>query len=104
MLDKVTLDNFEPLIGQKFTVTRPGEEPVDFELVDVEELPVGRRRRNAPELKRKPFSIFFTAPLLLPQATYLMRHDLFGAEPVQIFIVPIGEVKGGGYEYEAVFT
>jgi hypothetical protein len=34
---------------------------------------------------------------------YPIRHEVLGAEPVAIFIVPLGEVDGG-YEYEAVFT
>jgi len=103
MLDQLTLDAFEPVIGQKFEVTLPDSEIVNFELVDVEELPTGRRRRNAPALRRKPFSIFFNGPVLVPQSMYPIRHEVLGAEPVQIFIVPVGEADGG-YEYEAVFT
>ena len=103
MLDQLTLDVFEPVIGQKFEVTLPDSEIVNFELVDVEELPTGRRRRNAPALRRKPFSIFFLAPVLVPQSMYPIRHEVLGEEPVPIFIVPVGEADGG-YEYEAVFT
>ena len=103
MLDELTLEVFEPVIGQKFEVTLPDSEIVNFELVDVEELPTGRRRRNAPAPRRKPFSLFFTGPVLLPQSMYPIRHEVLGAEPVQIFIVPVGEADGG-YEYEAVFT
>jgi hypothetical protein len=103
MLDKVTFESFEPLIGQKFKLTLPDSEVVDFELVDVEELPIGRRRRNAPELKRKPFSVFFKGPTHLPQAMYPMQHDFFGNAPLSIFIVPIGPLNDG-FEYEAVFT
>jgi len=103
MLDKLTLETFEPLIGHKFTVTLPDTDPVEFELVDVEELPTGRTRRNAPEPRRKPFSVFFTGQPLLPQAIYPIHHDALGASPLDIFIVPVGKVEGG-YEYEAVFT
>ena len=103
MLDKLTLETFEPLIGQKFTVTVPDTDPVEFELVEVEELPTGRKRRNAPEPRRKPFSIFFTGQPLLPQAIYSIQHDALGESPLTIFIVPVGAVEGG-YEYEAVFT
>ncbi|HYI11938.1 MAG TPA: hypothetical protein VEK57_22980 [Thermoanaerobaculia bacterium] len=103
MLDKVTVETFEPLIGQKFKLTLPDAQVLELELVDVEELPTGRRRRNAPEPRRKPFSIFFTGQPLLPQAIYPLQHDALGAEPLTIFIVPVGEVEGG-YEYEAVFT
>jgi hypothetical protein len=103
MLETLTLESFEPLIGQQFKLTLADAQQLEFKLVDVEELPTGRRRRNAPEPRRKPFSIFFTGPSLLPQSIYPMQHDAFGAEPLTIFIVPVGEVEGG-YEYEAVFT
>jgi hypothetical protein len=103
MLETLTLESFEPLIGQQFKLTMPDNQQLEFKLVDVEELPTGRRRRNAPEPRRKPFSIFFIGQPLLPQAIYPMQHDAFGPEPLTIFIVPLGEAEGG-YEYEAVFT
>ena len=103
MLDQMTREMFEPLIGQKFQVTLPDSQVVDFELIDVEELPVGRRRRNAPTPRRMPFSLFFQAAPRLEQAMYPMRHELFGGEQQEIFIVPVGQLEGG-YEYEAVFT
>ena len=103
MLDKLTLETFAPLVGQKFKLTLPDSQAVDLELVYVEELPTGRKRRNAPEPVRKPFSLFFTGEPKLPQAMYPIQHEALGADPVQIFIVPVGKVEGG-FEYEAVFT
>jgi hypothetical protein len=103
MLDKLTLETFEPLVGQKFKLTLPDAQVVELELVDVEELPVGRKRRNAPAPLRKAFSIFFTGQPLLPQAMYPIEHEAFGSGPLQIFIVPVGQVDGG-FEYEAVST
>lgn len=104
MLDTFTFDMFEPLIGQKFQLTLPDSQVIDVELVDVEELPTGRKRRNAPEsTRRKPFSLFFRGQPLLPQAMYPILHERIGPEPVQIFIVPVGQVEAG-YEYEAIFT
>jgi hypothetical protein len=104
MLETLTYEMFEPLVGQKFTLTN-GDENLPFELTFVEPLPTPRRksRKPGPE-KRAPFSIFFTGEPLLPQAIYPLQHDAFGSEPLTIFIVPIGEAEGGGYEYEAVFT
>ena len=101
MLDKITHEMFEPLIGQKFKLT--AGETFEFELVDVEPLPVGRRSRRAAAPRRPSFSIFFVGKPLLPQATYPMQHDAFGSEPMNIFIVPVGQVENG-YEYEAVFN
>lgn len=103
MLDQMTHETFEPLIGQKFTVTLPDEQSVQFELIDVEELPVGRRRRNAPELLRKPFSLFFKGQPKLEQAMYPMHHEALGSDPLSIFIVPVARLDDG-FEYEAVFT
>lgn len=103
MLETLTVDMFEPLIGQTFVLTLPEAQAMELKLTDVEELPTGRRRRNAPEPRRKPFSIFFTSQQLVPQAMYPLQHQLFGSEPQSIFIVPVGEVEDG-YEYEAVFT
>lgn len=104
MLDALTLETFEPIIGQTFTLTANEGQTYPFELTDVEALPVGRRSRRAPAPKRAPFSLFFVGEPLLPQAIYPMQHESFGGEPMEIFIVPVGEVQGRGYEYEAVFT
>jgi hypothetical protein len=109
MLDKLTREQFEGLIGQNFRLTGPAGETVDLALVDVAELPAPRRagRRSAaiPEkVRRAPFSVFFAAKPLVPQGMYFMQHEIFGPEPQEIFIVPIGEAEGSGYEYEAVFT
>ena len=105
MLDTVTHETFEPLIGQKFILSTPEQTEHPFELTYVEQLPVPRRRSRTPAAPRRaPFSIFFVGELLLPQAIYPMRHDSFGSEPLNIFIVPLGQAEGGGYEYEAVFT
>lgn len=105
MLETLTKETFEPLIGSVFKLTGPEGEIIDFTVVDVEDLPAGGRRRRGKRLKREPFSVFFTGLPLLPQAMYPMQHEAFGPEPVQIFIVPVGEnEEGEGYEYEAVFT
>jgi len=105
MLDTLTREMLEPIIGQKFLMTLPEtEETMEIELVDVEELPTGRKRRNAPEPKRLPFSLFFVGERLLPQGTYPLQHEIFGGKAPGIFLVPMGAAKEGGYEYEAVFT
>lgn len=105
MLETLTKETFEPIIGSVFKLTTPEGEIVDFTLVDVEDLPAGGRRRRGPRVKRVPFSVFFTGLPLLAQGMYPMQHDAFGSEPAEIFIVPIGKnTEGEGYEYEAVFT
>lgn len=105
MLETLTHEMFEPLIGQTFTLTN-ADQSFAFALTDVEPLPTQRRRsrQTAAPPRRAPFSLFFVGEPLLPQAMYPLQHDAFGSDPMTIFIVPVGEAEGGGYEYEAVFT
>ena len=104
MLDKLTHESFEPLIGQNFKLSVPDRE-YEFRLVDVEQLPVETRKRSnaAPARKRVPFSLFFVGEPLLPQGIYSMQHEAFGSAALQIFIVPVSKAEGG-YRYEAVFS
>ena len=53
-------------------------------------------------LNRTPFSLFFLAPVLLPQQTYRLTYDGF-AEPLDIFLVPSAQ-DANGVTDEAVFT
>ncbi|HEU4521838.1 MAG TPA: hypothetical protein VFT12_07540 [Thermoanaerobaculia bacterium] len=104
-LHDLTHELFEPLVGQKFKISAD-DRTFEFELVDVEVLPVrNRRRRSTSPPRRAPFSLFFVGEPLLSQSMYPVQHDALGAEPLKIFIVPVSQLAGGeGYEYEAVFT
>jgi hypothetical protein len=57
---------------------------------------------EAARLKRSAFSLFFLAPLLVPQQIYRVTHEAF-PEPLDLFLVPIGQ-EPNGFSYEAVFT
>ncbi len=106
MLHELTREDFEPRIGQKFTLTAPDAHAFDLILVDVAELPAPTRRGRRPlpeNVRRTPFAIYFTCEPLLPQGTYPIQHEMFGEAPLEIFIVPIGKAHDG-YEYEAIFT
>ena len=48
------------------------------------------------------FSLLFRGPLepLLPQGIYTLRHE---GDPIDIFLVPIGQ-DPGGTRYEAIFN
>jgi hypothetical protein len=91
-LERLTLDDFAPLLNDRFGID-PGEgPPFEAELVEVTEIarePGGRA----------PFSLVFqggpSPPM--PQRVYRVEHDRLGA--LEIFLVPIAADR-----YEAVFT
>ena len=91
-LESLTVDDFAPLLHERFRV-EPGEEPpFDVELVEVSEItrePGGRA----------PFSVVFEGgpSQPLPQRIYRVEHAGLGA--LDIFLVPIAADR-----YEAVFT
>jgi hypothetical protein len=95
-LAALTLAAFEPLVGERFTID-PGTAPA-VELVLEAASAAGDRPGG-----RQPFSLTFRGPPdpLLPQATYRLEHDTFGAP--EIFVVPIGR-DASGVRYEAIFT
>ncbi len=97
MLDKLTIESFEPLVGTSFWV-HEGERKIELRLTRVARV----MESEAARLTRTAFSLFFDSPLLLPQRTYQLRHDAF-AEPMDLFLVPVG-AQGTTYTLEAVFT
>ncbi len=97
MLDQLTIETFQPLVGSSFWIHVEGRK-IELRLTKAMKV----MESEAARLKRNPFSLFFLAPLLLPQQTFHVTHDAF-AEPLDIFLVPIGQ-EPNGYSYEAVFT
>lgn len=97
MLDTLTIETFEPLVGTSFWVHEKGNKV---------ELRLDRAARvmasEAARLNRTAFSLFFLSPVLLPQQIYNITHDAF-AEPLDIFLVPVAR-EGNAYTVEAVFT
>jgi hypothetical protein len=92
MLDTLTLEDFRPLLHDRFRVAPDGAPTFDVELVEVTEIP---REPGG----RAPFSLVFEGgpnpPL--PQAIYRVEHDRLGE--LDIFLVPIAVDQ-----YEAIFT
>jgi hypothetical protein len=91
-LESLTVDDFAPLLHERFRVD-PGEPPpFEVELVEVSAIP---REPGG----RAPFSVVFeggpSPPL--PQSIYRVEHDAVGI--LDIFLVPIAIDR-----YEAVFT
>ena len=102
MLDKLTVDDFKPAVGQPFQLSAEGAEPIEAELVDARtheaEAPA-----TADDGTRTPFTLTFRGPVepVLPQQIYRVEHDSVG--PLEIFLVPIGADQGGA-RYEAIFA
>jgi hypothetical protein len=94
-LGDVTLETFEPHVGDVFTIA---DEPVSIELVLHSALALGEWPGG-----RQPFSLTFRGPLEPPlaQAIYALEHAELGV--LEIFVVPIGQ-DASGTLYEAVFT
>jgi hypothetical protein len=81
-LESLTVDDFAPLLHERFRI-EPGEQaPFEVELVEVSEIP---REPGG----RAPFSVVFqggpSPPL--PQSINRVEHDDLGA--IEIFLVPI---------------
>ena len=97
MLDKLTIESFEPHVGTSFRL-HTGDRTIELRLTRAAKV----MESEAARLARTPFSLFFQGPVLLPQQIYRLTHDGF-AEPLDIFLVPIAQ-DASGFTYEAVFT
>lgn len=99
MLDQLTIADFEPHVGTSFFAEFPNGAKVELQLQRVAKVMGSELAR----VQRHPFSLFFIGPksFKLQQAIYRLTHE--AAEPMEIFIVPVGETREA-YQYEAVFT
>ena len=92
MLDTLTLEDFRPLLHERFRVAPDDALAFEVELVEVTEIP---REPGG----RAPFSLVFQGgpnpPL--PQRIYRVEHDKL--RELDIFLVPIDVDR-----YEAIFT
>jgi len=97
MLDKLTIESFEPHVGTSFWLHADNRK-IELRLTRVAQV----MESQAARLSRTPFSLHFLAPVLLPQQIYRLTHEAF-AEPLDIFLVPITR-NANGFSHEAVFT
>ena len=99
-LDQLTIEVFEPHIGEMFKVTAPDGKSVDIRLAKVGRI---MDRVRSQRLKREPFAIYFESSpeFHMRQFTYAVSHPVLGE--LSIFIVPVSR-DDGSYWYEAVFT
>jgi hypothetical protein len=103
-LETLTVDVFQPRIGDTFRIRSGPDHAIEAELIEARALGGGPSRAHAEASRRRmPFSLSFrtthTPPL--PQQIYEVAHDELGA--YEIFLVPIGP-DGKGMVYEAIFT
>jgi hypothetical protein len=97
MLDQLTIASFQPHVGTSFWLHHEGHR-IELRLTSAAKV----MESEAARLPRTPFSLYFLAPLYLPQAIYHLTHDAF-AEPLDIFLVPVAK-EATGYTCEAVFV
>jgi uncharacterized protein DUF6916 len=99
MLDQVTAETFQPLVGSSFWVEFPTGGKVELRLTRAAKV----MESEAAQLKRHPFSLYFVGPksYRLPQQIYHVTHPEL--EALDIFLVPVG-ADAETYQYEAVFT
>jgi hypothetical protein len=92
MLEKLTVEDFRPLQGERFRVVPDGADAFEVELVEVTEIP-----RDPGG--RAPFSLVFQGGPNPPfqQRIFRVEHD--GLGELDIFLVPIAVDR-----YEAIFT
>ena len=99
MLDQLTVETFQPLVGSRFMAEFPNGTSVELELVAASKV----MESEAARLDRHPFSLFFIGPksFLLKQHVYHLTHATLA--PLDLFLVPVGD-GGDVHRYEAVFT
>ena len=98
MTDRLTLDAFTPLVGQKFNGKTSDGDYIELELTEAVPLPV---HGNQP--RQDPFSLVFRSPSEenLWQGMIQIRHARLGT--ADLFLVPISEDQKGRY-FEALFN
>ncbi len=98
-LSALTVADFEPFLGQTFTVALSDGQEYALQLIEVKD----GGPAPAPQF-RKPFSLLFGSPHLdayLPQRTYELNHPQWGAG-LLLFLVPLGPQQGL-MQYQVVF-
>lgn len=98
MLDRLTLADFEPLIGQPFHIDYPGH-------AEMLTLTTARAATSAPPRgMRRGFLLTFVGEsrdVLLGQHSYRLNNATLGV--IDLFLVPINRLPDGNFAYEAVF-
>jgi hypothetical protein len=102
VLDKLTVEDFRPAIGQAFALDAGDAGKLELKLLEVRLIDPGAAPTDDAG-NRAPFALDLRGPAdpVLPQATYRLENAAVGT--VEIFIVPVGRTDAGT-DYEAIFT
>jgi hypothetical protein len=98
MLDRLTVDDFTPLVGQVLQIKFPDH----ADTLTLIEAKGGRHR--APEGMRAPFSLTFRGEnrsVMLGQSQYALDFPTLGR--LDLLMVPIGPGADGAFRYQIVF-
>jgi hypothetical protein len=97
MLETLTIDSFQPHVGETFDAAIDGYDDV-FTLTDVR-----AAKRINPLIARAPFTLVFRGE----RADIRFEHMIVLTHPVmgtlEISISPINRLADGRHEYQAVF-
>ena len=98
-IDWLTFDQFSDRVGESFALTTDGQ-VVPLELTAATES--SEAGGQGPDgQSRRQFSLVFSGPEPLPQATYTLTHTELGE--LELFLVPLGPGPQG-MRYEAAFA
>jgi len=94
------LEDFEPLLGQTFSLRAPAGQEIATRLDHCREL----GGQTVAEAVRRPFAVVFTTETrdVVPQQTVTVENETLGS--LEIFVVPVGPDVQGRMQYEAIFT
>ena len=95
----ITLEDFEPCLGQSFLVTPEDADSLELELTQIK--PFGN---SAPKPGfRQPFSLMFRGPLEPVLTQQMLRIENSTLGEMELFLVPIGPDEEGML-YDATFN
>lgn len=102
MLDRLTIDDFAPALGQPFVIDGGRLGPIELKLAKA-----STHDPQAPPVDdagtRSPFTLLFRGPPDPVLAQQICRLENATVGQLEIFIVPVGR-DADGTDYEAVFA
>jgi hypothetical protein len=98
-LDRLTAEDFAPLIGDAFAFDAGEPGRLELELVEVNAVPDS----GVGTAEREPFELLFRGPAepIFAQQIFPLEHPALGR--LDVFLVPVGRQQDGA-RYEAIFS